>query len=326
MGEISEFIRGLLPGVDPAGGNRIPVSSINRLPTDTVAAGRVMAGAHIALAGTAESIELEYRMSAEIPLAAPDLKPALTVRVAGAHSTVVPIVDPEGCVEVSLPPRHADATVRIYLPETNIFEPIGISASRGAIAPVQYSQRWVVYGDSICQGWSVSEGGLAWPSLVAERLSIDAVNLGFAGSARGELEAAAMVADSDADAVAIAWGTNAWSTIPTDPGLIGETMRVFLSTIRQGLPSVPIVVISPTIRPGAEAVENRLGATLAQLRSALEIAVDAVESSPPIALIPGLDLLTTEALVDGIHPGERGHALLADAILPTIERQLTRRC
>ncbi|PPJ25758.1 SGNH/GDSL hydrolase family protein [Nocardia nova] len=322
MSEMSEFVRGLLPGGDPASGNRIPAPSINRLPGDTVAAGRVMAGVHIALAGTADSIELEYRMGTEVGFAAPALKPALTVRVVGAHSTAVPIAAPEGRIEVPLPSRPADATVRIYLPETNAFEPLGISANSGVIAPVRYSRRWVVYGDSICQGWSVSEAGLAWPSLVAERLSIDAVNLGFAGSARGELEAAAVVAASGADAVAIAWGTNSWATIPMDPGLIAETMRVFLATVRRGLPGVPIVVMSPIVRPGAEAAKNRLGATLAQLRFALEAAVEAIDSSPPITLIRGLDLLTPEDLVDGIHPGDKGHAALAAAVLPTVARQL----
>lgn len=113
---------------------------------------------------------------------------------------------------------------RADLPETNIFEPLGISASSGVIAPVRYSRRWVVYGDSICQGWSVSEAGLAWPSLVAERLSIDTI-----------------------------------------------------------------------------------------------------DSSPPITLIRGLDLLTAEKRVDGIHPGDRGHAALAAAVLPTVARQLSRR-
>ena len=86
----------------------------------------------------------------------------------------------------------------------------------------------------------------------------------------------------------------------------------FLRIVRAGHPAVPIVVVSPLIRPDAEAAPNALGATLDDLRRAMEEAVDAA-SDDLITLVPGRDLLAPESLADGIHPGSAGHRILARA-------------
>src|SRR5262249_23590848 len=161
--------------------------------------------------------------------------------------------------------------------------------------------RWVVYGDSITQGWSVTEPGLAWPSRVADTLGLDLVNLGFAGAARGELPTADAVAASGADAVALAWGTNAYSALATSAARIAERMRLSLTAVRAGLPTAPVVVVSPLVRPDAETVPNRFGATLGELRAALEDAVRrfaAATGDTRVTLVPGRDLVPAELLAD----------------------------
>ena len=93
--------------------------------------------------------------------------------------------------------------------------------------------------------------------------------------------------------------------------------------MRAGHPGVPIVVVSPILRPDAEATANRLGATLADLRRAQEDAVGAVDDDL-VTLVPGAEFLDYALLVDGVHPGDAGHRVLAEAIGAALTAALDR--
>ena len=97
-------------------------------------------------------------------------------------------------------------------------------------------------------------------------------------------------------------------------------MRLFLTALRQGLPDVPVVVVSPILRPGAEARPNRFGATLGQLRTAIEDAVRdfAQAGDTRLTLVPGLDLVPAAQLVDGVHPDDDGQRRLAACLAPHV--------
>jgi lysophospholipase L1-like esterase len=326
---VAGFLRGLLPALLPgavapaalpwATGSRLPAAALAKLTSDTVRAARVPAGLHLAFTGSARAVELTVRPGTRTSVPAPTLAgDAFVARVPGQPAVTVPLPGQPGVIQVPLPGRDPDTVVRLYLPEAVEVQLDGLAAIGGDLAPAPRGPLWVVYGDSISQGWSVTEPGLAWPSLVAQDLGLDLVNLGFAGSARGELLAAVVVGASGADAVALAWGTNSWSSLPTDAGVIGGTMRLFLTALRQGLPDAPVVVISPIVRPDGEDTGNRFGATLRDLRAALEEAVlsfAADAGDQRITLVPGRDLVPAGQLVDGIHPGDDGQRSLADGVL-----------
>lgn len=325
----ADFVRGLLPTLSQATGSRLPAVQSEKLPVDTVRVARVPAGVHLALIGTARAVDLEVRVGAPTWRSAPTVGEVFMVRCSGT-SHAVPLPADAGVVHVDLPARSPEETVRIYLPETVELELVSITAKGGDIAPAQRGPRWVVCGDSIAQGWSVTEAGMAWPSLVAASLGLDLVNLGFAGSARGELPVADVIAESEADAVTLAWGTNSYSTIPTDAAQIAETMRVFLTAVRQGLPDAPLIVISPIIRPDAETTPNRFGTTHRELRAALESAVLAFAEShhdDRVVLVHGRDIVPANALTeDGVHPGDEGHAHVAAAVEAYVAAALGLRC
>lgn len=304
------FVRGILPAVSWPDGSRLPAQANQKLPIDTVRAARIPAGVHLAFTGAASAIELETWVGERTSVPAPTVPEAFVARVPGSPSTHTKV--DSGVVRVTLPEHHV-GTVRVYLPEAVEVRIDSIAAVDGEITPAPRGPLLVAYGDSITQGWSVSEPGLAWPSLLGEELGLDVVNLGFAGSARGELLAADAVAGSDAAVVVVAWGTNAWSSLPTDEAQIAEQMRVFLTAVRQGMPTTPLIVVSPIVRPAAEATPNRFGATHAALRDALETAVRRFRDER-ITLVPGLDLVPAELLADGLHPDDRGHARLATGL------------
>ena len=99
--------------------------------------------------------------------------------------------------------------------------------------------------------------------------------------------------------------------------------KAFLDVVRQGHPQTPLVVVSPVLRPDAETTPNRLGATLTDLRAAMEeAATERIEAGDGhLTLLPGADLLGPGQLADGIHPDDDGHRALAAAIGPLLERR-----
>ncbi|MCX5323391.1 SGNH/GDSL hydrolase family protein [Streptomyces sp. NBC_00120] len=113
---------------------------------------------------------------------------------------------------------------------------------------------------------------------------------------------------------------NCWSRTPHTAGLLYEMTLAFLAAVRTSHPHTPLLVVSPVRRSDADAIPNALGATLAQLRDAVERATrDTLHGGDDrLALLPGVGLLTPAHLVDGVHPGDEGHALLARAVAESL--------
>ena len=55
---------------------------------------------------------------------------------------------------------------------------------------------------------------------------LDVVNLGYAGSAHGEIASAEQIAKLDADVISISHGTNCWTRVPFSPGCSARTRCV----------------------------------------------------------------------------------------------------
>jgi lysophospholipase L1-like esterase len=187
----------------------------------------------------------------------------------------------------------------------------------GELEPAPAQARWIAYGDSITEGWSASSPARGWVATVGREIGLDAMNLGYAGSARGEIVIAEQIAALDVDVISVAYGTNCWTTIPHSADMLHAITAAFLNIIRAGHPDVPIVVVSPIIRPDAEHVPNLLGATQVELRQAVEQAVR-INEDPLTRLVCGRELIPWELLRDGIHPDDAGHRLLADAMGPEL--------
>jgi lysophospholipase L1-like esterase len=211
----------------------------------------------------------------------------------------------------------AAGPVHVYLPMHMRPVPCGVLKRPS-------TRTWIAYGDSITGTWSSPLPGSDWVSRSARALGINAINLGFAGAARGELAVATDIANSDADLISIAFGTNCWSLVPHSPQQLQDVTAQFLAEVRRGHPHVQIVVISPIVRPAGETTQNACGAILADLRSAVEAAALERTSAGDgaLTLIPGLDLLPPGLLCDGIHPSAEGHAAYTQALLPTLRAAL----
>ncbi len=290
-----------------------------RLPAATWQAATVPAGVRLELDGDATSVVIRYStLTADLGSRGAGGGRTFEAWTAGDRLDIVDAVVGEGLAELRLGPRTTPAT--IHLPEGMRPTIHGLRPVGGGIVPGPPRPRWLAYGDSILEGWVASAPALAWPALVARSAGLDLVNLGYAGSARGEIATAESVASLEASVISLSYGTNCWSMIPHSDEMMSAGFDAFLTILRQGQPATPIVVVSPVRRPAAEDAPNRLGATLASLRAVIEGVVRQRISmgDPHLLLVEGEALVPDEYLADGIHPDDKGHMLLAAALGPEI--------
>ncbi len=311
---VEDFLRGA--AFPPAGDVAYPRADPKdaRIPQDTWTMACVPATVRLELvAEGAQAVEITYRTATD----------QLGYRGEGAGTTFAlwqggdpvderPAGLGEGTVQLGLV-RSGEPAV-VYLPEGMRPTVLSVAGVGGAVFPAPAGPRWVAYGDSILEGWVATGPARSWPAVAARSLGLDVVNLGYAGAARGEIASAEQVAALPADVISITHGTNCWTRTPHSVGMMRETTAAFLEVVRGGHPTTPVVVASPVLRPDAEDTPNRLGATLADLRAAMEEAVQArIDGGDDrLSLVPGGDLLTAGHLPDGIHPGDEGHEILAE--------------
>ncbi len=313
--DVEPFLRGCawraVPGVPYP---RFDPRDAARLPADTWQCAQIPAGVRLEMVGDASALELDYTTATD----------DLGYRGSGAGTTFAlwrgdeqideqPARLGPGTVTLALA-GDADAPAVVYLPEGMRPEVLALRAVGGALGPAPAQPRWIAYGDSLLEGWVASAPARAWGAVAARRHGLDLVNLGYAGSARGEIPCAEAMAGLAADVISISHGTNCWTRTPHSAGMMLETTRAFLAIVRQGHPDTPLVVASPVLRPDAETTPNRLGATLADLRGAMEEAVrDRLDAGDHnLVLVPGAPVITAALLADGIHPDDAGHERLAE--------------
>lgn len=302
---------------------RADPGDLDRLPWDTAERAAVPVGVRLEFtARGATALDIRYRAALPGPAEAlRDLAHTFALWHDGALVTeVTEAPEEETVVRIGLPDRRGRFTV--HPPESQCPEILGLRPVGGTVAPAPPQPRWLVHGDSITEGWWSTRPAHAWPAAAGRALGLDTVNLGHAGAGRGELAVAQQIAGLPAGLLTLAFGTNCWSRTPFSAPLMRETVRAFIGLVRQGHPATPLLVLSPVLRPEAERTPNALGATLADLRAALEEAVLAgvAAGDERLALLPGRDILGPAQLADGLHPDDAGHALMAEAVAETLRR------
>ncbi len=318
--QVEPFLRGCVwpeaPGVPYPRAK--PEGAMGRLPMDTWGMASIPAGVRLEVDGPAPEIDVRYVCAhASFGYLGGGEVHQFVVWRDGARVAALDAEAGEHTVRLSLGSGGGPAIV--YLPERMGPTILEITGVGGTIAPAPVQPRWLCYGDSIAEGWTVTGADLSWPAVAAREHGLDLVNLGYAGSARGEIASAEELAELDADVVSIAHGTNCWTRTPHSVDLFAAGLRAFLDIVRQGHPDTPVVAVSPITRPDAEAQPNRLGATLTDLRGAFETVVtERLGRDPNLSLVEGFPLVTLDQLADGIHPGDEGHAAMAGAIGPVV--------
>jgi lysophospholipase L1-like esterase len=317
------FVRG---APYPAAGD-VPYPRANptdtaRLPSDVWHAAEVPAGVRLELVGDAEAIDIAYcTTSGNLGYRGDGAGITFSVWRAGRKVCEEEAVLGDGLIRLSLGSAAPDKPATIYLPEG--MQPViqSLTAVKGGISPAPELPRWIAYGDSITQGWIASGPAQGWAAIAARKARLDLANLGYAAAGRGEIVSAEHIAALPADVISIAYGASCWTRVPHSVDMVAAGFTAFLDVVRDGHPDVPIVVISPVLRPDAEDEPNRLGATLADIRRAIESVTRdrIIDGDRTLALVAGEAIISADHLGDGIHPDDEGHKRIA----ATVSKALT---
>ena len=222
----------------------------DRLPATPGATAQIPVGVRLELIGDASAVEIDYTCATD----------DLGYRGEGAGTSFSAwrgdqeVGEARRAASTAAPPslRLAAAPPTTSSPSTcpegmrpTLFGGAAPSADRSKPRP--RGPRWLAYGDSLTEGWMASGPPHCWPAVAARRHGLDVVNLGYAGSCRGEI--AIGRADrraAGATSSRSAYGTNCWTRIPHSRALFrGRTCGPSCRSCAQGHPETPIVVCQP---------------------------------------------------------------------------------
>lgn len=235
------------------------------------------------------------------------------------------VLDADGHVAFrGLPP--AMKSVEVWLPQYGELRITGLFLSPGArmvAAPATERRELIAYGSSITQCRSAASPSTTWPAMVAKSLDMELTCLGFGSECHLDPMIARWIRDHPADLVITCLGINVYGSGTFSQRSFLPTALGFLSTIRDGHPDAPLVVISPIVSPDRENLVGPTGMTLARLRSEVEMAAMLLaDTDNAIHLISGPEIFGPEQadlLHDGLHPSAAGYAHLAAALLTKLE-------
>lgn len=156
---------------------------------------------------------------------------------------------PVGTVRFAgLPDRMKD--VEIWLPYNEITELVALRAD-AAVEPVPDPGRrvWLHHGSSISHGSDAESPSTTWPALAASLGGVELINLGLGGSALLDPFTARAMRDTPADLLSVKIGINVVNADLMRLRAFTPAVHGFLDTLREGHPTAPLLVISPTYCP-----------------------------------------------------------------------------
>ncbi|MFH1969064.1 MAG: GDSL-type esterase/lipase family protein [Verrucomicrobiota bacterium] len=182
-----------------------------------------------------------------------------------------------------------------------------------ALPPVAERTVYVAYGDSITHGFFAGDAlsGYAWQ--LAETMGWQLVNLGF-GSRTAVPADAKLVAAMKPDVVTILLGVNdCLGCVPLDT--FARNYGAILDTLRERRPTALMVVITPLDVPGKWVGTEKLE----DYREALHKLV-AARKNNRLLLVEGPALIPSDlsCFADGLHPNDKGFAIMADRLAAEI--------
>ncbi len=212
-------------------------------------------------------------------------------------------------------------TVKIWLPCLRGCTVRSVCGDGTYIRPVAPKGALLVLGDSISQGFISLDPGLAWPSLVAQRLKLELVNQGVGGQV---FQPGSLVGLKDAVApakIVVELGVN-YRFEPCQALRVQAEIQTFLYEVASAWPTVPTWVVTPM--PHTQNVWPD------HPRSCFDQVEDMIRACSSrhgnFRLVDGAQLLDSHdllgLLIDGSdHPGTKGHAQIAKRLLAAMKEK-----
>lgn len=224
------------------------------------------------------------------------------------------------------PRTRAERTVEVWLPQAGDVRLERIFLDGGArvwAAPPPPRPRLITYGSSITHGYEATSPTRTWPALVSRELDLDLTCLGFSGQCHLDPMIGRLIRDLPADLIVTCLGINVWGSGVFNQRSFLPAALGLLSTIRDGHPDTPMLVITPISCPGRDTTAGDSGMTLGEIRAQVAEAVRLLSAhgDSAISVLHGPDVLRpdeTDHLHDGVHPDADGYALMASRIAPVV--------
>lgn len=224
------------------------------------------------------------------------------------------------CLAQDLPGRETEICVNLPLYTGIRSLAIGLDAGARVLPAPEpsFPASIAFYGTSITQGGCAGHSGMAYPAIVGRALDAEVYNMGFSGNGVGTPGLApalctlpglgALVVDMEANA--------------GPEGVLEENLRLFMDAVRKETPTLPVLVLSGTRRPG-QAWDNGLDrqreAWINQQEKEVKRRIS--EGDRRIFFADASRLLGEaggEATMDGVHLNDLGFWLLAEKLTPIL--------
>jgi len=165
----------------------------------------------------------------------------------------------------------------------------------------------VFYGSSITNGFAASRPGTTYESFISRNLDCDFINLGFSGSAKGEIATAEYIAKLKMSAFVLDYDWNA----PNSEHLMA-THEKFYNMVRENNRDLPIVLVTRPDSDLNDDCQSRRDAILNTYMNARK------SGDKNIYYIDGYSLFPSDCrrdcTVDGCHPNDLGFYFMAQRI------------
>lgn len=174
----------------------------------------------------------------------------------------------------------------------------------------------IFYGSSITHGSCASRPGMIYENILSRRLNMNYINLGFGGSARGEIAIAEYMADLPMSVFVSDYDYNAGSV-----SYLEDTHKRLYEIIRKRNPDVPYIMLS---KPDFAYRESDAIARRRVIQNTFNYAVNNEDKN--VYFIDGESIFRgrnwDDCFVDTIHPNDFGFIKYADALEPILSKVL----
>lgn len=193
---------------------------------------------------------------------------------------------------------------------------IGLQEGASLKAAPEYQRKTpvVFYGSSITQGACASRPGNCYPSILSRKFDFDYINLGFAGSAKGEESMGDYIRDLDMSVFVMDYDHNA----PHLEKLQATHSRLF-HQIRSRHPDLPIIIM-PRPRYYHRGQDEARFAVIQ--RTYLDAKARGDENVYFVSNRKLMELVEDNGLVDNTHPTDSGFFCMALALTEVFEEIL----
>ena len=302
-------------------GRRLPRSRLRLFPGDRLQAqARAQAGIRVVFETDTTSLAgrfLPFDQAGTVDLVVDDA-------LVGSTS-----VGPDGTFAFPGLPGGAKV-VELWLPQTGDFRLAELAVDTSAriwATPESGRPRLITYGSSITHAGGAESAARTWPALVARELGMDLSCLGFGGECHLDPMIARLVRDLPADLVIACLGINVYGAGSFTRRSFLPAVLGFVSTIRDGHPGVPILVMSPIFSPSREDQAGSGGMTLKEMRGQVLEAGQILRDHGDLDVHPvdGVGVLgpaQVQHLPDGLHPDAAGNVHMATKITPLADAHL----